>query len=82
MNALAKRAERPTKEAPTNRPDDVLIHVRFSPNAEVSTIDGLPEGEGRQAWFDRLYLGAAPYYRTLSNGRGFFRIPAEVFAAL
>ncbi|MEP9355072.1 hypothetical protein ABLE93_15905 [Xanthobacter sp. KR7-65] len=82
MSALAKRAEQPVDGASAKRPDDVLIHVRFSPNADVFTIDALPEGLTQKAWFERLVLGAAPYYRTLSNGRGFFRIPAEVFAAI
>lgn len=82
MSALAKRVEQPVDEASVRKADDVLIHVRFSPNAEVFTIDRLPEGESPKAWFERLYLKGAPYYQTLSNGRGFFRIPADVFAAL
>ncbi|MFG1302110.1 hypothetical protein V5F49_20180 [Xanthobacter sp. V3C-3] len=67
-----------TAEAPA----DVLIHVRFNPNAEVFTIDRQPEGVSAKAWFERLYTAASPYYRTLANGRGFFRIPAPVFAGL
>lgn len=71
-------AQTETAEAPA----DVLIHVRFNPNAEVYTIDRLPQGVTAKAWFERLYAMAAPYYRTLANGRGFFRIPAPVFAGL
>ncbi|ABS67548.1 hypothetical protein [Xanthobacter versatilis] len=82
MSAVAKRIELPVEEARVQKADDVLIHVRFSPNAEVFTIDRLPEGVAPKAWFERLFLNAAPYYRTLSNGRGFFRIPAETFAAI
>ncbi|MDI4664239.1 hypothetical protein K9U40_07820 [Xanthobacter autotrophicus] len=81
MSALAKRIELPV-ESPVQKADDVLIHVRFNPNADVFTIDRLPEGVAPKAWFERLYLGAAPYYRTMANGRGFFRIPAEVFATI
>lgn len=82
MSALAKRVEQPVDEAPAKKADDVLIHVRFNPNADVFSIDGLPAGVAPKAWFERLYAGAAPYYRTLANGRGFFRIPAGVFAAI
>ncbi|MFG1351668.1 hypothetical protein [Xanthobacter autotrophicus] len=82
MSALAKRVELPVEEAPVQKADDVLIHVRFSPSAEVLTIDRLPEGVAPKAWFERLFLSAAPHYRTLSNGRGFFRIPAGTFAAI
>jgi len=62
--------------------DDVLIHVRFQPNSEVWTIDGCPEGVSAKAWYERLLDGAASSYRALSNGRGFFRIPATTFAAI
>ncbi|MFG1320953.1 hypothetical protein [Xanthobacter autotrophicus] len=82
MSALAKRIELPVEDVPVQKADDVLIHVRFSPSAEVLTIDRLPEGVAPKAWFERLFLSAAPYYRTLSNGRGFFRIPAEAFATV
>lgn len=62
--------------------DEVLIHVRFQPNAEVWTIDGCPEGLSPRAWYERLLASASTYYRALSNGRGFFRIPAATFAAI
>lgn len=82
MSALAKRVDLPVEAAPVQKADDVLIHVRFNPNAEVFTIDRLPEGVAPKAWFERLYTNASSYYRTLANGRGFFRIPAEAFAAI
>ncbi|MFG1345228.1 hypothetical protein V5F59_10070 [Xanthobacter autotrophicus DSM 431] len=82
MSALAKRVELPIEEAPAQKVDDVIVHVRFSPNGDIFTIDRLPEGVSPKAWYEKLYLNATPYYRTFSNGRGFFRIPAEVFAAL
>lgn len=66
----------------TDSATDVLIHVRFNPNAEIFTIDRLPEGVAPKAWYERLLAGASTYYQTLSNGRGFFRIPAQVFAGL
>lgn len=62
--------------------NDVLIHVRFQPNAEVWTIDGCPQGVTPAAWYERLVSGAANYYSALSNGRGFFRIPAATFAGI
>ncbi len=62
--------------------DEVLIHVRFHPNAEVWTIDSCPEGVSPKAWYERLLAGASSYYQTLSNGRGFFRIPSTTFAGL
>ena len=82
MSALAKRIELPVEEVRVQKADDVLIHVRFSPSAEVLTIDRLPEGVAPKAWFERLFRSAPPYYRTLSSGRGFFRIPAEAFATV
>lgn len=62
--------------------DDVLIHVRFHPNAEVWTIDSCPEGVSATAWYERLLAGASTYYKTLANGRGFFRLPASLFSSL
>lgn len=82
MSALARRVEFTEVEAPAKAADDVLIHVRFSPNAEVFTIDRCPEGVAPKAWFERLYLNASPYYQALANGRGFFRIPREAFEAI
>ena len=77
MNALAQPIV-----AEASATDDVLIHVRFEPNADIFTIDRLPAGQSGKAWFDHLYANAAAYYRTFANGRGFFRIPASVFATL
>lgn len=62
--------------------ENVLIHVRFQPNAEVWTIDSCPEGVSPKAWYERLLAGAATYYQALSNGRGFFRIPASTYASI
>lgn len=81
MNALAQRIE-PISEAPAKKTDDILIHVRFAPNADILTIDRLPEGKSQKDWFEQLYANTSSHYQTFANGRGFFRIPAEVFAAL
>ncbi|MFG1478626.1 hypothetical protein V5F53_08135 [Xanthobacter sp. V4C-4] len=75
MSALAKAVV----SEPT---DEVLIHVRFQPNADVWTIDGCPEGVSPKAWYERLLAGASVHYQALSNGRGFFRIPAATFAGI
>jgi hypothetical protein len=37
--------------------DEVLIHVRFHPNAEVNTIDQCPEHLHRQDWFFPCAMG-------------------------
>lgn len=79
MNALAQPIAAAVEASAT---DDVLIHVRFAPNADIFTIDRLPAGQSGKAWFDHLYANASSYYRTFANGRGFFRIPASVFATL
>ncbi|MFG1479466.1 hypothetical protein V5F53_12485 [Xanthobacter sp. V4C-4] len=65
-----------------NPSEDVLIHVRFLPSAEIFTIDAKPGSLTAREWFNRLYLGLPQYYRTLANGRGFFRIPRPAFDAL
>lgn len=78
MNALAKIVQSQTER----QPDDVLIHVRFQPNAEIFTIDAKPEELSPRDWFNRLYMGVPQHYQTLANGRGFFRIPRMTFEAL
>ena len=62
--------------------DDVLIHVRFAPNAEVITIDRLPPGLTGREWFERLTKAAPQHYATFAGGRGFFRIPRSTFEAI
>lgn len=78
MNALTTIAE--TKAA--RQPDNVLIHVRFLPSADIFSIDALPEGVSPRDWFNRLYMGVPQHYQTLAGGRGFFRIPRLAFEAL
>lgn len=61
--------------------DDVLIHVRFHPNADVNTIDRCPEHLTRQNWFYHLCYSAPQNYQVFAGGRGFFRMQRDVFEA-
>ncbi len=80
MSALAKHA---VPVAPTDeRPDEVLIHVRFYPNGEISTIDACPDQLSSLAWFERLRSAATRHYQTLAGGRGFFRLPRGTFDSI
>jgi hypothetical protein len=65
-----------------SKQDDVLIHVRYHPNADVSTIDKLPAHLSPKEWLAHLWTAVPKCYRGLSGGRGFFRIPRETFDAL
>jgi hypothetical protein len=58
--------------------DDVPIHVRFYPNADIATVDERPADLGNYDWFVRLQEGASQHYRTFAGGRGFFRIPRDL----
>jgi len=80
MSAIAKLV---VPAVPTSeKPDEVLIHVRFAPSAEVLTIDATPDHLKPRDWFAHLYAGAVQHYQTLAGGRGFFRIPRARFEAL
>ncbi|HEY8337186.1 MAG TPA: hypothetical protein VIQ05_25600 [Tardiphaga sp.] len=80
MNALAKVQ---VQTAPTNdASNDVLIHVRFKPDADVFTIDARPDNVEPRDWFNRLYAAASQHYQVLAGGRGFFRIPRDTFQAI
>lgn len=69
---------------PTNPPiaGDVLVHVRFYPNTEISSIGEKPDHLSAGEWFDRLLQAASPRYQTFAGGRGFFRIPRSEFDAI
>ena len=54
-----------------------LIHVRFSPDGNVTEIGARPEGVVAQAWFDHLSRTAGSGYQALSGGRGVFRVEPE-----
>jgi hypothetical protein len=65
------------------RPDDVLIHIRFHPNADVAWIGVEPPAH--ISWKDlyvHLRMEAADHYRGLIGGRGFFRIPRAKYDAI
>lgn len=81
MSATARLALVPTA-ASIEKPEEVLIHVRFYPNAEIATIDACPDQMSRQAWFERLCGAATQHYQTLAGGRGFFRIPRSTFDSI
>jgi hypothetical protein len=79
MSALAKRVVHEVTEA--NEPE-VLIHVRFHPNADIAMIDEQPRHLTAHEWFTRLCEGANNHYRALAGGRGFFRIPRSTYDAI
>jgi hypothetical protein len=78
MSALAKRAIHVVE---TKEPE-VLIHLRFNPSGDVTTIGEKPENLSVFAWYTLLCDGAYNYYRALAGGRGFFRIPQSTFDAI
>jgi hypothetical protein len=61
---------------------DVLIHVRFTPSAEINSIGEKPAHLSAKEWFERLLDLAGPHYQTFAGGRGFFRIPRVCFEAI
>ena len=67
------------KPASNTKPDDVLIHVRFHPNADVLTISERPVHLNPNEWLAHLWAAAPEYYLGLSGGRGFFRIPRDAY---
>jgi hypothetical protein len=83
MSAQALRVVREVIDAEVTRAEpEVLVHVRFHPNADVAMIGEQPEYVSPQAWFNLLSKGALDYYRALAGGRGFFRIPKSTFDAI
>ncbi|MCF2521745.1 hypothetical protein [Bradyrhizobium sp. G127] len=80
MTALVRLAV-PSEEAET-KASDVLIHVRYTPSAEIFFIDALPAHLTPREWLDRLLAGASDYYQVLAGGRGFFRIPCKIFEVI
>ena len=78
--AAAMRAEAP--EAFVATVPDMLIHVRYSPNAEIFFIDARPERKTARDWLNLLLDQAPDCYQTLAGGRGFFRIPRARYDAI
>ncbi len=64
------------------KPNDVLIHVRFHPNAQVFTIDNCPKHISLQDWFYLLCYAAPQQYQVFAGGRGFFRMRRGHFDAI
>jgi hypothetical protein len=59
--------------------DQVMIHVRFTPDGAVREISARPQTLSAQDWFNRLSVEAASAYQALSGGRGLFRLsPAQL----
>ena len=81
MSALAKRAVRVAVAAEAKEPE-VLIHLRFNPSGDVTTIGEKPEHLSVYDWYKLLRMEAYDYYRALAGGRGFFRIPQSTFDAI
>lgn len=59
--------------------DQIMVHVRFSPDGTVREISQRPATLSAQDWFNRLSTEAAGAYQSLSGGRGLFRLsPTEL----
>ncbi len=63
-------------------PKNVIIHVRFAPNALVVEISERPTGLSPQDWFNYLCDKAGTDYQPLSGGRGVFRLTRAQVDAL
>jgi hypothetical protein len=70
------------KPASQSKQDDVLVHVRYHPNADVATIGECPDHLTPQQWLGHLWRAVPGLYLGLSGGRGFFRIPRDTFEAI
>ncbi len=62
--------------------DQVMIHVRFSPDGTVREISARPRTLSEQDWFNRLSTEAASAYQALSGGRGLFRLSSAQLQSL
>jgi hypothetical protein len=61
------------------RKDEVIIHVRYHPNADCAMIDERPDHLNPKQWLAHLWAAAPDHYLGLMGGRGFFRIPRDKF---
>ncbi len=57
--------------------EEVLIHVRFAPDGEVTDIGERPAGAAPQTWFNQLAVKFGEAYQPLSGGRGLFRVARD-----
>lgn len=81
MAALAAAVvtpEIPEESQPVVR-DDVLVLVRYSPDAEIWHIDKRPTELKPREWLHLLLAEAPDCYQMFAGGRGFFRIPRARF---
>jgi hypothetical protein len=62
--------------------ENVIIHVRFAPNAAVVEIGDRPTELSPQDWFFFLSENAGNTYQPLSGGRGVFRLTRQDVDAL
>ncbi len=62
--------------------DNVMIHVRFSPNGTVTEIGERPAAASAQEWFNHLSRSTSNCYESLSGGRGLFRVEKGQLDAL
>ena len=53
---------------------EVIIHVRFHPDARVWDIAERPESVDKEQWFKRLCACFGSKYQSRAGGRGFFRL--------
>ncbi|HTV33902.1 MAG TPA: hypothetical protein VME69_12505 [Methylocella sp.] len=64
------------------KPTEVLVHVRFFPNADVRSIDYCPKHLSKNDWFFHLCYSAPHSYQTFMGGRGLFRIERSEFESI
>ena len=57
--------------------DEIMIHVRFSPDGTVASIGECPGELSTQDWFNLLASSTIDSYETLSGGRALFRLPRQ-----
>lgn len=79
--AAALKFEEPIQADVASVPD-MLIHVRYTPNAEIFFIDAKPANKSDRDWLNLLLDQAPDCYQTLAGGRGFFRIPRARYDAI
>jgi hypothetical protein len=70
------------KPAADAQKDEVIIHVRYHPNADCAMIDECPEHLNPKQWLAHLWAAAPDYYLGLMGGRGCFRIPRDTYEAI
>jgi hypothetical protein len=57
--------------------EQVMIHVRFSPDGAVTEIGERPEAATPGKWFNYLTERVGESYQPLSGGRGLFRVARQ-----